>query len=112
MKTETKPKWVLTDDYGISIDSLNWKLLKRSYSKDGLPTKWKTVGYFPTLEMLAGSLTRRVMLEDTEATDIVSHLIHAVQSVEGLLSALKVQMNTMDGIGLQTRPAGYRKYAA
>ena len=113
MTKDTKPKWVLTEDWGIGLDTLNWKLYKRSRNrKTGLPTKWGAVGYYPTLEMLAESLSRRVMLTDTEATDIVSHLIRAVQSVEGLLSALKVQMNTMDKVGLQTRPAGYRKYAA
>ena len=113
MKVETKPRWILTDDWGIGIDALNWKLYKRSRNrKTNEPTTWSPVGYCPTLNMLAESLTNKVMLQDTDAADIVTHIVRAVSAVEQVIAALKVQMGTMDRIGLQTRPAGYRKYVA
>ena len=111
METEKQPRWILTDDWAVDIDSLNWKLKKRSYNaKTGKPTKWKVVGYYQSLNQLADSLTDKVMLHDTEANDIVTHVIRAVSAVECVLEALKDQMGAMDGVGLETMPAGYRRY--
>ena len=112
MNTETKPRWILTEDWAIGIDPLNWKLYKRSHNRStGKCTSWRVVGYYPKLGMLAESLTEKILLHDTQAHDAVSHLIRAVAAVEQVIYALKHQMTTMDRVGLDTLPPGYRKYA-
>ena len=57
-----EPKWILSPVWGLAIDPLNWKLMKRGTNpKTGKPSRWRVVGYYPKLNMLVDSLAEKIM---------------------------------------------------
>jgi hypothetical protein len=107
------PKWILSPVWGLAIDPLNWKLMKRgTNSKTGKPSHWRVVGYYPKLKMLVDSLAEKIMLTDTSSTDLVGHLKQAQEAGLALGSTLNAALLTMDRVGPETLPPGYRAYQA
>ena len=96
MNKSSGPKWILSDDFGISIDSLNWKLLQRRHDKKtGEPTGWIVIGYYPNLKLLAEGMQRRIVLMDSDEPGLSEHLQAAVRTCQHVVSALSEQIDTL-----------------
>ncbi len=107
------PKWILSPVWGLAIDPLNWKLMKRGTNpKTGKPTRWRVVGYYPKLNMLVDSLIENIMLTDSDSTDLLDHLKQAQEVGLALGSTLNAALHTMDRVGPETLPPRYRAYQA
>ena len=109
MTTPKTSYWVLTPDYALSFNALNWILSRKVYSKKGKPTTWKIIGYFSTLSSLAVGLQNTILLTETDAPTFQLHLNIAVATAQDAITALNAQMITL-GIGLTTKPPGYAKF--
>ena len=106
-----EPKWILSPVWGLAIDPLNWKLMKRGTNpKTGKPSHWRVVGYYPKLNMLVDSLAEKIMLTDTDSTDLLDHLKQAQEAGQALGNSLNAALHTMDRVGPETLPPGYRAY--
>ena len=106
-----EPKWILSPVWGLAIDPLNWKLMKCGANpKTGKPSRWRIVGYYPKLNMLVDSLAEKIMLTDTDSTDLLDHLKQAQEAGQALGSTLNAALHTMDRVGPETLPPGYRTY--
>jgi hypothetical protein len=107
-----EPNWYLTEDYGISLDPLNWRLQRKSIpKKKGNKPIWKTIGNYPTLLMLAEGLQRRVLLEYSDKATLKEHVEAAIKVCEEAISALNAQLDTI-GAGASTKPPKYASYTA
>ena len=109
MRKESKPKWIISEDYGVGIDSLNWKLYQRVIAKkEGKADGWKVIGYYPKLGDLFYSLFGAMMLNDCDSADIPEHVDQAVDAWQRAARQLK---EFMDGIaGLDTLPPAYANF--
>ena len=107
------PKWILSPVWGLAIDPLNWKLMTRGTNpKTGKPSRWRVVGYYPKLIMLVDSLAEKIMLTDSDSTDLLDHLKQAQEVGLALGSTLNAALHTMDRVGPETLPPRYRAYQA
>ncbi len=105
---KTEPKWRLSEDYGIGLDSYNWKLYRRIWGrKTSRRAGWRICGYFPTLKMLIEGMQNRMMLEDSDNPDLASHVEMALSVHTDACSSLKSQLDSM---GLDTKPAAYKRW--
>ena len=69
----SEPTWILTEDWGIGIDPLNWRLYARTKSKKtGESTGWRIAGYFPKLKYLVARMHELTMLTKTESGDVLN----------------------------------------
>ena len=110
MSKTTEPNWMLTDDYAVGIDPLNWKLYRRTMDKKtGNPKGWKVIEYHPTLKRLLSSVMDALMLTDTGAADIPTHVKTVIEACESASSALDRFMSAI-GAGLDTLPPKYASY--
>jgi hypothetical protein len=106
-----EPKWILSPVWGLAIDPLNWKLMRRGTNpKTGKPSQWRVVGYYPKLNMLVDSLAEKIMLTEPNPTDLLDQLKQAQEAGQALGSTLNAALHTMDRVGPKTLPPGYRAY--
>jgi len=105
----SEPRWLLTGDYGIGMDSLNWKLMQKAIPKKGGKANWKTVGYYPTLKMLVAGMQRKVLLTYTDNSALKDHLDAVIDHCASAICALNSQLDSI-GAGAQTLPPKYAEY--
>jgi len=104
----SEPKWQLSPDYGIGIDSYNWKLYRRVRDKKTHKLSgWKIKSYYPTLKMLVAGMQNHMLLEDSDNVDLSSHVEMALRVHTAACSSLKAQI---DSIGLDTKPTVYKRW--
>jgi hypothetical protein len=104
------PTLILCNDFGIDLDSYNWKLYHQHRDKNDVPTTWRVIGNYPTLFMLAEGIQRRCVLVDYGKGDLPAHLKAAIAAIKETLDILDSQLDNM-GVGMKTKPAVYADYA-
>jgi len=106
MKKRTEPQWMLTGDYGIGLDALNWRLYRKAIPKRGGKPAWQIVGYYPTLMLLMAGLQKRILLTYSDHTTLAAHINAAIEHCASAVCALNAQLDTI-GAGATTKPPGY-----
>ena len=73
------PHWLLTEHWGISVDTYNWILKHRGMNKDntGPATYWNSVGYWGRADQLFESLMDQLNREDPGERSIEEQLQRA-----------------------------------
>ena len=105
------PVWFLSPEWGISLDSYNWKLLSAVKSKKVTnKVRWKTVNYFPTLEMLLTTLHQKIMLHSAPQSTLEDHITECTKQIKDCQEALQKEM-TKFNISYKTKPHIYMKWA-
>ena len=107
---KAEPMWILTEDYAVGIDSLNWKLFRCvTNRRTGERTGWKVIEYHPRLRNLMTSLLDAMMLDDSDADNIPEHVNSAVEAWQSAGKALTEYMNGV--AGLDTLPPAYANFS-
>jgi hypothetical protein len=104
-KERKPPPWLLSAEWGIGIDSYNWKLYRR------LKTRWNVVGHYPTLRMLANGLQEKVALTDQCHPTFVAHVKSVIEESDKLTKAMLEQVRDME-VGLDTKPPKYATFSS
>ena len=110
MSKNTNPKWQLTDEWGLGLDSMNWKLYRRNPLKteDGY-TYWRVDSYYPTLFFLIRGLQNNIILTESDSPSFREHLDDAIEAATEALKALDKQRKAL-GVGIDTLPPKYAEY--
>ena len=82
MNKSACPDWVLSDNWAVSCDRRNWIL------QAGNGGRWRTVGYYPTAELLLKSLYRKIARTMPVDSDLLDHLETAYKAGERLSDRL------------------------
>jgi hypothetical protein len=81
------PKWILSADWAMGSDPLNFIL----YRKRG--ERWTANGFYPSIESLLQSLYARLTRTDPADPDLVSHVEAVSERVEACAAALFAQLD-------------------
>lgn len=99
-----KPLWYLSTDWGLALDTYNWKLLKAVHSKKTVSdVKWRTKAYFPTIKQLAIGLQERMLRENTGNETLEEHV---KEVIDMHIACQKSLINFFEqyGVDLETPP--------
>lgn len=104
-----KPLWYLSTDWGLDLDTYNWKLVKAVHSKKtASDVRWRTKAYFPTIKQLAIGLQERMLREPTGNPTLEGHVKEVIAMHEACLKSLDNFFEQYD-VSLQTSPRdGYK----
>jgi hypothetical protein len=77
---------VLSDEYRIQVDSLNFLLEKKvkflSKKDGGLKTKWIKVGHFSKIDQLLSTVTHNLMADDSKEYSTILEIGEMFQSLQ------------------------------
>jgi hypothetical protein len=91
MSKAKKPTWLLNEDWGVSVDSYNWVLLKRAAT--GKRT-WSEAGYYPSAEILLHSLHRKLSRSESTDPDLIKHLERCSEAAQRCVARLNNQLRS------------------
>ena len=100
-RKEFIPEWVLSDEWAVSRDPLNWKLYQKRGVGDN--AKWKVIGYYNLPEQLLESILARVLLTEEQGNrELIAHLENclavATTVSKTFIAMLKIEMEKVDEI--------------
>ena len=98
MSKRTSPEWMLDDTWAVSRDSLNWILQKRNGAR------WRTVGYYPTPELLLKSLYRKLARTELVKPDLIQHLETCLEVALGCSERFAEHIHTHLGLVAKLTP--------
>ena len=76
MSNSATPEWMLSNDWGVGLDSYNWILYKRAGKT------WQAKGFYPTPEMLLQSLHRKLTRTEPPQPTLEQHVKRCLEAAQ------------------------------
>jgi hypothetical protein len=89
MIKRASPKWRLSKDWGVGVDTYNFILYHKGKKV------WKPKGYYPCPELLLKSFYRKLIRTEPADSDLVRHVEANSRRVQECAAALSDQINAV-----------------
>lgn len=90
-KKHTEPTWLLSESWGVGVDSFNWILYHRTPGKK----YWTAKSYHPNPEQLLTSFYQKLCRTETVDTDLARHVDAISRRVTDAAARLSGELNAM-----------------
>ena len=105
MRKPKQPTWLLNEDWGVSVDTYNFVLMKRAATGK---RSWREAGYYPSANQLLESFHRKLTRTEDPDPDLMKHLEHCSEVAQGCAARFNEQLESFIWRDLK-RPSAHQQ---